>query len=66
MIDYMLLSAVRRGSESALKQVIDRYAAYICVVIRNAVKDCLTHEDIEETASDVFLPCGKKRTWSRT
>jgi RNA polymerase sigma-70 factor (ECF subfamily) len=60
MIDYMLLSAVRRGSESALKQVIDRYATYICVVIRNAVKDCLTHEDIEETASDVFFALWEK------
>ena len=55
MIDSILLSAVRRGSENALGQVIERYTAYICVVIRNTTSEHLTHEDIEETASDVFF-----------
>jgi len=55
MIDAILLSAVRRGSETALEQLIDKYAAYVCVVIRNTVGESLTHEDVEETASDVFF-----------
>ena len=54
MFDGLLLSAVQRGKENALEQVIDKYAAYICVIIRNAGGGYLTHEDIEETASDVF------------
>jgi RNA polymerase sigma-70 factor (ECF subfamily) len=55
MIDVILLSAVRRGSENALGQLIDKYAAYVCVVIRNTVGESLTREDVEETASDVFF-----------
>jgi len=54
MFDGLLLSAVQRGKEYALEQVIDKYAAYVCVVIRNTGGGYLTHEDIEETASDVF------------
>lgn len=53
--DAFLLGAVRRGSESALGQVIDKYAAYVCTIIRNTVGESLTHEDVEETASDVFF-----------
>jgi len=55
MIDAILLGAIRRGSENALGQLIEKYSAYICTVIRNTVGDSLTHEDIEETASDVFF-----------
>ena len=55
MIDSILLGSVRRGSESALCQIIDKYAAFVCTVIRNAVRESLTHEDVEETASDVFF-----------
>jgi len=55
MIDAIILSAVRRGSENALGQLIDKYAAYVCVAIRNTVGENLTREDIEETASDVFF-----------
>jgi len=55
MIDSIALSAVRRGSEDALGQIIDKYAAYVCVVIRNTIGDSLSHEDVEETASDVFF-----------
>jgi len=55
MIDAVALGAIRRGSESALGQIIDKYAAYVCVIIRNAVGGSLTHEDVEETASDVFF-----------
>jgi len=55
MLDILLLSAVRKGKEQALGQVIDKYAAYVCVVIRNTVGERLTGEDIEEVASDVFF-----------
>ena len=55
MFDPTLLRAVRRRSENALGQIIDRYATYLCVVIRNTVGEGLSREDIEETASDVFF-----------
>ena len=55
MIDAILLGAVRCGSEGALRKVIDKYSRYICTVIRNTVGMSLTHEDVEETASDVFF-----------
>ena len=55
MIDAILLAAIRRGSENALVQLIEKYAAYLCVVIRNSIGECLTCEDIEETTSDVFF-----------
>jgi len=55
MIDAILLGAVRRGNENALAQIIDKYTAYVCVIIRNTVGESLTHEDVEEIAADVFF-----------
>ncbi|MDR2569863.1 MAG: sigma-70 family RNA polymerase sigma factor [Oscillospiraceae bacterium] len=55
MLDILLLSAVRRKNEQAIEQLMDKYAAYVCVVIRNTVGESLTREDIEEVASDVFF-----------
>ena len=60
MFDSILLRAVRRGSEGALGQIMDRYAAYICVVIRSTVGERLRREDIEEIASDVFFALWEK------
>jgi len=55
MFDAILLRAVRRRREHALGQIIDKYAGYLCAVIRNAAGEALSREDIEETASDVFF-----------
>jgi len=55
MIDAILLGLIRRGNENALEQLIDKYYAYVCTIVRNAAGDRLTHEDVEETASDIFL-----------
>jgi len=55
MLDTLLLRGLRNGNEIALSQVIDKYTAYVCTIIRNTVRDALSHEDIEEIASDVFL-----------
>lgn len=60
MLDVLLLGAIRRGSENALGQLIDKYSAYVCVVIRNTVGTSLTQEDIEEIASDVFFSLWEK------
>jgi len=55
MLDILLLGAIRRKSESALEQLMDKYTAYVCVVVRNTIGESMTREDIEETASDVFF-----------
>ena len=55
MIDSILLGSIRRENENALEQLINKYYAYVCVVIINATENRLTREDVEETASDVFL-----------
>ena len=55
MIDSIMLGQVRRGNENALGGLIDKYYAYVCAIIYNAAGSVLTHEDIEETVSDVFI-----------
>jgi len=55
VLDILLLSAIRRKSERALEQLMDKYTAYVCTIIRNAIGESMTREDIEETASDVFF-----------
>jgi RNA polymerase sigma-70 factor (ECF subfamily) len=55
MMDIILLKMLRCGSEVALEKFIDKYSAYVCVIIRNIAKDALSREDVEETASDVFF-----------
>lgn len=55
MIDSILLGLIRRKDQNAFGQLINKYYAYVCVVIVNATSNRLTREDVEETASDVFL-----------
>ena len=55
VIDELLLRGIRRGREHNLEQAIDKYTAYVCTIVRNAVGAALAREDVEEVASDVFL-----------
>jgi len=55
MTDKAALRAIRDGNETALLQLIDRYAAYVGTVIYNIIGRTMTQEDVEETTSDVFL-----------
>jgi RNA polymerase sigma-70 factor (ECF subfamily) len=55
VIDALLLLALRGGSENALEQIIGKYTAYVCVIIRNTAGAAVTREDIEELAADVFF-----------
>jgi RNA polymerase sigma-70 factor (ECF subfamily) len=55
VIDMLLLRDIRNGNENALSQTIKKYTAYVCTIIRNTAGEALTHEDVEEVASDVFL-----------
>jgi RNA polymerase sigma-70 factor (ECF subfamily) len=55
LTDKAALRAIRRRDADALARIIDRYAAYVGTVIWNIIGDRMTREDIEETASDVFV-----------
>ncbi|MCL1847576.1 MAG: sigma-70 family RNA polymerase sigma factor [Coriobacteriia bacterium] len=54
MLDVLEIRACRRGDEDALGRIIDKYAAYVCAVIRRVLGNRMAHEDVEELASDVF------------
>ena len=55
MNDSMLLHRVRERSEDALELIVRKYTAYVCSIIRKTAGEQMSHEDIEELASDVFL-----------
>jgi RNA polymerase sigma-70 factor (ECF subfamily) len=55
VFDRRLLNGIRAKSEHSLRAVIDKYTAYVCTTARNVLGHSVTHEDIEEIASDVFL-----------
>lgn len=55
MDEKLLLKRLSRGSQQALETVILKYSAYVVAVIHNRSRGCLSPEDEEEIASDVFF-----------
>lgn len=55
MTEATALLRLQHGREDALAWFIDKYTAYVCTVIRYIIGASMTEEDVEETASDVFL-----------
>jgi RNA polymerase sigma-70 factor (ECF subfamily) len=55
VFDRRLLNGIRAKNEHSLGIIIDKYTAYVCTTARNVLGYSVTHEDIEEIASDVFL-----------
>ena len=55
MDEKSALRALKRGDETALAWMIDRYAAYVSTIIYNIIGSFMTVSDVEEAASDVFL-----------
>jgi RNA polymerase sigma-70 factor (ECF subfamily) len=53
--DEKAVKALRRGKESALGWLIDRYAGYVNTIVYNIIGAYLPPSDVEEVASDVFL-----------
>lgn len=49
------LLRLQHGKEDALAWFIDKYTGYVCTVIRYIIGASMSEEDVEETASDVFL-----------
>ena len=55
MTEATALLRLQHGKEDALAWFIDKYNAYVCTVIRYIIGASMSEEDVEETASDVFL-----------
>ena len=49
------LRALRRGSETALQNIIERYTPYVTAVIANIIGTSMDMADVEEAAADVFF-----------
>ena len=55
MTEATALLRLQHGREDALAWFIDKYSPYVCTVIRYIIGGSMTEQDVEETASDVFL-----------
>ena len=55
MTEATALLRLQHGREDALVWFIEKYTPYVCTVIRYLIGGTMTEEDVEETASDVFL-----------
>ena len=49
------LQALKHRDEQALAWFIDRYAGYVNTIVCNIIGSDMTHSDVEEVSSDVFL-----------
>ena len=55
MNEAKALALLKKGDEEALSWFIDKYSNYVGTIVSNILKDSMTHEDIEEVTSDVFV-----------
>ena len=55
MNDAKALALLKKGNEEALEWFIDKYSAYVGTVVNNILHTSMTHEDVEEVTSDVFV-----------
>jgi RNA polymerase sigma-70 factor (ECF subfamily) len=60
VLDSFYIHGIRNKNERALESIIDKYSAYVCTIARNTLGSSVSHEDIEEIASDVFLALWEK------
>jgi len=49
-----LIIRLKQRQQAALAEVIDRYAAYVGTIVRNAIGDFMKAEDVEEVVADAF------------
>ncbi len=52
--DDKLVTDMRRGDETALERIIDRYTAYVGTIVWNIVGERLDKADAKEVVSEVF------------
>lgn len=49
------LALLKKGDEEALSWFIDKYSNYVGTIVNNILQGSMTHEDVEEVTSDVFV-----------
>ena len=55
LTEEQALRQMKQGSQDALAWFIHRYGAYVSTIIYNVIGQRMSHADVEEAASDVFL-----------
>ncbi len=55
MQDAELLHMLQTTPEEGVRELVRCYSGYVYTIIRNKLSGCGTHEDCEETVSDVFV-----------
>ena len=60
MTDNELVQGLKKHSESAIEEIIERYTAYVSTIIYNLSKGLLPTSDIEEATADVFITLWKE------
>ena len=55
MTDAKALTQLQSGDPQALEWFIERYGNYVGTVVNSVLQGCMSHEDVEEVTSDVFV-----------
>lgn len=55
MREETILRRMQARDPAGLEALMDRYLPYVSAIVWNILRDCMSPEDCEETASDVFL-----------
>lgn len=55
MNEKKMIKQLQKKDTKAFEKLIDAYYPYVGTIIRNIIGSSMTHEDIEEVASDVFV-----------
>lgn len=61
MDDKALLAKIGQNDVRSFGKLIDRYSRYVTAIICRVAGNALSHEDIEEVASDVFIKIWQHR-----
>ena len=62
MREETILQKMCARDPAGLEALMDRYLPYVSAIVWNILRDCMSPEDCEETASDVFLAAWARRT----
>ena len=55
MNEAKALALLKKGDEEALSWFIDKYSNYVGTIVSNILQGSMSHEDVEEVTSDVFV-----------
>ena len=55
LTDAKALTQLQSGDQQALEWFIDRYGNYVGTVVNSVLQNCMSREDVEEVAADVFV-----------